>query len=68
MALFMSLIDYFRDGSFNFNKVRWTLIYFIIVAPIIALANWWTNEGRFTSAKIDARMKSIKNMSSDDET
>jgi hypothetical protein len=68
MLLFMSLMDYFYDRSFNPNKILWTLIYFVIVAPIITLATWWTNEGKFTGAKIDARMKSIKNMSSDDET
>lgn len=62
MILFMSFMDVAFDGRLNLRKLLWTMTYLVIVSPIMMLATWWSNEGRFTSARIDSRMKAIEKM------
>lgn len=57
MTLWFALTDYLFHRGFRYLLL--TLIYFSIVSPILSLAAWWSNEGKYTSAKLDARMKSI---------
>lgn len=68
MILFMSLMDYYYDHTLDLKKLLWTAIYFVLAAPIITLATWWSNEGMRTSANLDARMKSIEEQFPNDET
>ena len=56
MTLWFALTDLFHRG---FRYLLFTVIYFFIVSPILSLTVWASNEGKYTSAKIDARMKSI---------
>jgi hypothetical protein len=53
----LSLANYFI-----FRSVRRILLYvtlLLIAAPLIALVEWWWNEGQYKSAKLDARLKAI---------
>ena len=66
MIVGMSLSEYFLFRSFR--QLVPTVLYFVIAAPIVSLVLWWSSEGAYTAAKIDARMKAIEKMSSDGET
>ena len=55
MIVGMSLANYFLHRGVS--QILFTFIYFLVVGPIVGLVSWWTNEGEYTAAKIDARMK-----------
>lgn len=57
MTLWFALTDYLFHRDFRYPLL--TVIYFSIVSPILSLVLWWSNEGKYTSANIDARMKAI---------
>lgn len=57
MTLWFALTDYLFHRGFRY--LLFTVIYFSIVSPILSFVAWWSNEGKYTSAKLDARMKSI---------
>ena len=42
---------------FNRGPSLGTVIYFIVVAPIVALVMWWANEGIYKNAKLDNVIK-----------
>jgi len=56
MVLFTSLYDYYFQGAIKISKI----IYFSIAGPILGLVSWWINEGEFKAAKIDARMREMR--------
>ena len=66
MIVGMSLTEYFRYRSFRLLVP--IVIYFAIAAPIVSLVLWWSNEGAYVAARLDARMKVIEKVSSDGET
>ena len=64
MILCTSLSDYLRLGALDLSKTIYIAIYFAIAGPIVGLVSWWSNEGEFKAAKIDARMREIRQQSS----
>jgi len=57
MIVGISLANYFLHRGFS--QILFTVIYFLVAGPIVALVSWWHNEGEYTAAKIDARMKAM---------
>ena len=55
MIAFTSLYDWYLHGAIQPLQ----MIYFVIAGPIIGLVSWWSNEGEFRAAKIDARMREL---------
>jgi hypothetical protein len=56
MILTTSFYHYVVHGAVDV----WNIVYFSIAGPIVALVSWWVNEGEYRAAKIDARMREIR--------
>jgi hypothetical protein len=56
MIVFTSLYDYYSYDAIEISNI----IYFTIAGPIVGLVSWWSNEGEFRAAKIDARMREMR--------
>jgi len=63
MIVFTSLYDYYSYGTIKISS----MIYFTIAGPIVGLVSWWSNEGEFRAAKIDARMREMRHQGSIDK-
>jgi hypothetical protein len=60
MIIFNAVWDYYFHGAVEISK----LILFLLVGPIVGLVSWWDNEGVFKAAKIDERMRQIREQNS----
>jgi hypothetical protein len=52
--------DYYFDGTVDGLKSLFRAICFLIVGLIIGFVVWWTKEGQYKNAKIEARINSIE--------
>ena len=58
------IFDYFAEGRIDLRLI----FMFAIGGPILGLILWWSNEGEYTAAKLDARMKGQDTFGSNGET
>ena len=57
MLVATALVDYYEDSGIQFPTFLYKQIYFIFGGVLLGFVSWWTMEGRYRNAKIEARIK-----------
>ena len=60
MIVVTSIADFYFEGSVDSPKLFSRAIYFLIAGFVLGFVGWWSNEGRYKNAKIEARINSIE--------
>ena len=57
MIVVTSLADYIFDSELYLDDLIYKSIYYVAAGVLLGLMGWWTMEGRYLNAKLDARIK-----------
>jgi len=57
MIVATAIGDYFFDSGIHFPRFLYKNIYFALTGILVGFVAWWTMEGRYRNAKLEARIK-----------
>ena len=57
MLVANALGDYYDDSGIQFPRFLYKQIYFVLGGVLLGFVSWWTMEGRYRNAKLEARIK-----------
>lgn len=57
MIVFTTTADYFIDSEIHISRLPYKILYWALVGVIVGFTSWWTMEGRYKNAKLEARIK-----------
>ena len=49
--------DYFIDLDIHVSRLPYRIVLWALAGVVVAFSSWWTMEGRYKNAKLEARIK-----------